>query len=108
MEHFVNVRQAVVFRPEKMSKTNLFESPRMFCDVYGFEPGQAQSAHVHEGADKVYYVLEGQGLFRVDQVEQTVGAGCAIFVPAGSSHEVRNLGPAQLIVLVVMAPPPGS
>ena len=31
------------FRPEKMSKVNLFETPRMFCDVYGLEPGQSQA-----------------------------------------------------------------
>ena len=35
------------FSPEKMKKNNLFQTPRFFCDVYGFEPGQAQKGHVH-------------------------------------------------------------
>ena len=47
------------FNTEKMNKVNLFETDRMFCDLYCFEPGQQQKVHAHAGADKVYYVLEG-------------------------------------------------
>ena len=63
------------FRPEKMAKVKLYETPRMFCDVYCLEPGQEQRPHAHEGADKVYYVLEGRGLFQVGGEQQTLAAG---------------------------------
>ena len=49
------------FNSEKMNKVNLFETDRMFCDLYCFEPGQQQTVHAHAGSDKVYYVLEGCG-----------------------------------------------
>ena len=32
------------FSAEKMKKNNLFQTARFFCDVYGFEPGQARRA----------------------------------------------------------------
>ena len=28
------------FSSEKMKKNNIFQTPRLFCDVYCFEPGQ--------------------------------------------------------------------
>jgi len=57
------ITEAVQFSSEKMQKVNLFESPRMFCDIYGLEPGQKQKIHSHEGNDKIYYVVEGEGSF---------------------------------------------
>ena len=41
------VDQVGVFRADKMAKTNLFETPRFFCDVYCLAPGQAQAPHAH-------------------------------------------------------------
>ncbi|GBD25813.1 Oxalate-binding protein [bacterium HR30] len=106
MGWFTNVLSAASFRTDKLCKTNLFETERMFCDVYGFEPGQTQSGHVHEGSDKVYYVVQGEGAFSVGEEERTLGVGHAVFVPAGSVHAVRNVGAGRLVVLVIMAPKP--
>lgn len=106
MDVFKDARGAVAFAVEKMKKVNLFETERMFCDVYGLEPGQAQTSHAHAGSDKVYFVLDGTGSFRVDDAEQRLGAGHAIFAPAGSAHAVSNPGPQRLSLLVFMAPKP--
>jgi mannose-6-phosphate isomerase-like protein (cupin superfamily) len=106
MEYFVNVFGAAGFRPDKMCKTNLFETERMFCDVYGLEPQQSQTGHVHAGSDKVYYVVSGRGTFEIDGQEREAGSGTAVFAPAGTTHAVRNLGTERLILLVFMAPKP--
>ena len=106
MESFKDARAALAFAADKMKKVNLFETDRMFCDVYGLEPGQAQSGHVHAGSDKVYFVLDGSGVFTGGSEERSAGSGCAVFAPAGSSHAVRNPGPARLSLLVFMAPKP--
>jgi mannose-6-phosphate isomerase-like protein (cupin superfamily) len=106
MEVFRNALELVAFAPAKMKKVNLFETERMFCDVYGLEPGQEQSAHAHAGSDKVYYVLEGTGRFRIDAEERDLAAGHAVFAPAGCSHAVANPGPGRLALLVFMAPKP--
>lgn len=92
------------FSAEKMKKNNLFQTPRFFCDVYGFEPGQVQKGHVHEDQDKVYIVLEGEGTFQVGGEEHVLAPGQGIMAPAGSGHGVRNHTEQRLSILVFVAP----
>ncbi len=99
----VDVRR---FDAGRMQKLSLFESPRFFCDVYCLEPSQAQKAHRHEAADKVYVVLEGEVVVRVGEESAPLGAGAAALAPAGSEHGIENRGPARAAVLVFMAPRP--
>jgi quercetin dioxygenase-like cupin family protein len=94
------------FDPAKMQKLNLFETPRFFCDVYCLEPGQAQKPHRHQGADKVYAVLEGEVLVRVGEDSARLAAGAAVLAPAGVDHGLENPGPGRAAVLVFMAPHP--
>lgn len=108
MEVFKNALATAAFSPEKMKKVNLFDTERMFCDVYGLNPGQAQSVHAHAGSDKIYFVLDGIGVFRIGDEEREVGTGCAVLAPAGTAHAVRNPGPARLTLLVFMAPKPAA
>jgi quercetin dioxygenase-like cupin family protein len=108
VEPFRDIRQAVRFRPDKVGKNSLFASERMFCDVYAFEPGQAQPSHRHASSDKLYCVLEGTGVFSVDGRRTSLGPGKVAFCPAGSEHSVANSGSERLVVLVVMAPPPDA
>jgi mannose-6-phosphate isomerase-like protein (cupin superfamily) len=94
------------FDGAKMQKVNLFETPRLFCDVYCLEPGQAQKAHRHDSADKVYAVLEGEVLVRLGEESAPLGPGAAVLAPAGVDHGVENRGPARAALLVFMAPRP--
>jgi len=105
---WVKVADKLSFRPDKMSKVSLFDVPQMFLDVYCLEPGQAQKAHAHEDAAKIYYVLEGEGTFLVDGQEQVLGPGHAVLSPAGEEHGVRNATDARLTLLVAMAPNPNQ
>jgi mannose-6-phosphate isomerase-like protein (cupin superfamily) len=106
MDVFKEVFPQVRFAAEKMQKVNLFDTERMFCDVYCFEPGQEQTAHAHTGADKVYYVLQGVGQVRIGQDTKELGPGGIALAPAGLEHGVRNPGPERLTILVFMAPKP--
>ena len=108
MAFFKDVAEATIFQSEKMKKNSLFSSERFFCDVYAFEPGQSQKGHRHSGSDKLYFVIEGEGQFRVDAEEARLGSGATIYCPAGSEHGVSNPGPERLVLLVFMAPPPAS
>jgi quercetin dioxygenase-like cupin family protein len=102
----INLAAFSQFSADKMKKNNLFQTPRFFCDVYCFEPGQEQKGHVHGEQDKVYLVLEGQGTFRVGQQEKILGTGQGTLAPAGEEHGVRNHTTARLKVLVFVAPNP--
>ncbi len=95
------------FSAEKMKKQNVFQSARFFCDVYCFEPGQEQKGHVHADQDKLYFVLEGEGTFRIGGESQILGEGQGTMAPAGEEHGVTNHTSDRLRVLVFMAPNPG-
>jgi quercetin dioxygenase-like cupin family protein len=94
------------FDAAKMQKVSLFDTPRLFCDVYCLEPGQSQRPHRHDAADKVYAVLEGEVLVRVGEETAAVAAGAAVLAPAGREHGVENRGPGRAALLVFMAPRP--
>ncbi|TLY37487.1 MAG: cupin domain-containing protein [Nitrospirae bacterium] len=94
------------FSAEKMKKNNLFQTSRLFCDVYGFEPGQAQKGHIHGDQDKVYIVLDGQGTFQIGTEDAVLSPGQGVMAPAGQEHGVRNHTQQRLTVLVFVAPNP--
>jgi quercetin dioxygenase-like cupin family protein len=102
----VNLSDHQQFSSEKMKKNNLFQTPRFFCDIYCFEPGQEQKGHIHGEQDKVYLVLEGQGTFQVGSEKQVLGSGQGTMAPAGEEHGVKNHTDQRLKVLVFVAPNP--
>ncbi len=101
-----HVKEAVSFSEEKMKKNALFDSGRLFYDLYCLLPGQAQKVHAHEGSDKIYYVLQGAGRFTVGDEERDLGEGHAVIARAGEPHGVRNETDENLVLLVTMAPRP--
>lgn len=101
-----SVLASALFKKDKMAKANLFESERFFLDVYGLEPGQSQTVHAHEGADKVYVVVEGAGTVSIGAEKSPIAAGEAVHAPAGVEHGLENPGPGRLVALAFMAPHP--
>jgi quercetin dioxygenase-like cupin family protein len=95
------------WRADKMGKSTLFESPRLMVGLNAFEPGQSHALHAHAGMDKMYSVVEGEGLFLLDGRELPMRAGDLLVAPEGVPHGVRNAGPHRLLVLAVLAPAPG-
>jgi quercetin dioxygenase-like cupin family protein len=95
-----------VWRADKMGKSTLFESPRLLVGLNAFEPGQAHALHAHAGMDKVYQVIEGEGVFLLDGRELPATAGDLLVAPDGVAHGVRNSGSSRLLVLAILAPAP--
>jgi mannose-6-phosphate isomerase-like protein (cupin superfamily) len=96
------------FAPDKMGKSTLAQGDFLFAGLNSFEPGQEHAPHVHEGQDKMYFVLEGSGVVRVADEEKLLTAGDAAFAPAGVLHSIRNPGPERLVVMAVLSPPPSA
>ena len=94
------------WRPDKMGKATLFESSRLLIGLNAFEPGQTHELHSHEGMDKLYYVLEGDGLLLLEGRQLTLRAGELAVAPEGVAHGIRNTGSDRLLVLAVLAPAP--
>ncbi len=106
MDNFKNIAQSLQFLPDKMKKNGLFETERLFCDLYCFETGQAQAIHAHDGSDKIYFVIQGRGIFQIGEAEKELGKDEIAIAPSGQRHGVRNPGPERLVLLVFMAPKP--
>lgn len=51
------------FSPQRHIEKFLAQTPHCSISVACWEPGQASPIHHHPGADEVYHVLEGEGLF---------------------------------------------
>jgi quercetin dioxygenase-like cupin family protein len=95
-----------VFSPQKMGKSTLFESSRLLVGLNAFEPGQEHALHAHAGQDKVYQVIEGEGVFLTEGHELAMKPGDLLVAPEGVPHGVRNTGASRLIVLAILAPAP--
>jgi len=99
-------RSLALYSPAKMGKATVFESPRLLIGLNAFEPGQAHASHAHAVADKVYWVLEGEGTFTLDAATHRMAAGQMLVAPAGVPHGVVNDSKGRLLVLVAIAPAP--
>jgi quercetin dioxygenase-like cupin family protein len=95
-----------VYDPQKMAKATLFQSPRLLVGLNCFEPGQEHKLHAHAGMDKVYHVLQGQGMFLLESGEEPMQPGVMLIAPDGVPHGIRNTGSERLCVLTILAPAP--
>ncbi len=69
------------------------------------QPGFAGvGAHAHAANDEMFYVLQGTCEFLLGADWTKAKAGTFIRIPAGVTHDFRNLGPADASVLNVYIP----
>ncbi len=60
-----------------------------------FAPGAKAAEHSHPG-EEVAYILEGTLEYNLEgRAPITLNAGEALFIPAGTPHWVRNVGPGK-------------
>ena len=108
MDHPTVIRPAehAQWRSDRMAKTTIFESARVLVGLNCFESGQFHALHSHNGMDKVYQVVEGEGVLLLDGRELPIKEGEMVVAPEGVPHGIRNDGPVRLVVLVILAPAP--
>jgi mannose-6-phosphate isomerase-like protein (cupin superfamily) len=107
MQTFADYRDHVGALPDKQFKSTLFRSPRLMLGLNCLSPGQEQTLHEHDGQDKFYFVVEGQGAFVVGGESRAAGPGHVVWAPAGVPHGVRNDTNERLVLLIGIAPFPG-
>jgi quercetin dioxygenase-like cupin family protein len=108
MEHpaAIDPRDHAVYSPNRMGKSTIFQSEHVMVGLNAFEPGQEHALHAHAGMDKVYHVIEGQGVFLLEAGDVPMQAGVLLVAPEGVPHGIRNTGKGRLLVLTVLAPAP--
>jgi quercetin dioxygenase-like cupin family protein len=102
----IRPRDHAVFSAQKMGKSTIFASTQLLVGLNAFEPGQEHALHAHAGQDKVYHVIEGEGVFLLEGQQLPMTAGDLLVAPDGVAHGVRNTGSGRLIVLAILAPAP--
>jgi len=108
MEHptLIHPRDHAVYSPDRMGKSTIFRSAHVMVGLNAFEPGQEHALHAHAGMDKVYHVVEGEGLFLLETEDIPMQAGALLVAPEGVPHGIRNTGAGRLLVLAILAPAP--
>ena len=101
------ISSRAAFSQRKMGKSELLRGRQVFAGLNCFLPGQTHSLHTHAGQDKLYLILEGRGNVTVGPKTDVVNAGDLVLAREGVEHALENPGPGKLVVLAVMAPPPG-
>ncbi|OBZ19014.1 cupin [Bacillus sp. FJAT-27264] len=69
-----------------------------------FDEGGQTPPNEHAEAHEYFYVLGGEGIAVVGEVEAAIRPGSFFIVPPGHSHQVRNTGSGRLYVLTTMVP----
>jgi mannose-6-phosphate isomerase-like protein (cupin superfamily) len=67
------------------------------------KPGQSSLPHKLR-TPEVYYILEGQGIMRVDDESEEVRSGQAVYIPPNSTQCIKNTGTSDLKFLCIVDP----
>src|SRR5256885_17079797 len=102
----IRVKDHVKFQADKMAKIALATTARAQLDLYCVAPGQAQTPHRHVDQDKIYYVLEGRGRFRLGADGEPAEPGGPAWPPRGGGSGPSPTGRARPARRAVATPPP--
>jgi quercetin dioxygenase-like cupin family protein len=76
--------------------------PLRFIDLSVLPPGADIGAHTHaDDNEELYIVVEGRGRMSLDGEEFEVQPGDVILNRPGGSHGLRNIGAAELRIVVI-------
>ena len=83
----------------------LSTGPNAQLVVMSLPAGEEIGEEVHDDGDQVLSIVEGSGEAVLDDVPTQIGAGDLVLVPAGTKHNIRNVGTRDLKLYTVYAPP---
>ncbi|MEK7612912.1 MAG: cupin domain-containing protein [Patescibacteria group bacterium] len=85
-------------------RTVLYTSKNLQLVVMSLNPGEDIGQEVHQ-LDQFIRVEQGSGKTILGGVEQPLGDGSVVIVPAGVLHNIINMGVAPMKLYTVYAPP---
>ena len=104
--------EAVVIRPGEGVRRGNIEflglsehSPRLNVSVITMRPGaDGPESHVHTDEDDVFYILDGELTFLLDEGDVAAPAGTFVLVPPRVEHTFSNRTAEPVRVLNIHAP----
>jgi putative monooxygenase len=95
--------------PSRVSKLLLSEfsvgAKNLSMGVNITDVGSMIPRHAHEGGEEAMFIIGGKGTFVVEDEEQEVRPGMAIYIPPGVEHSIVNIGEEELKLVWVYSPP---
>ena len=101
----INEMKGEGFALWQLINPNTVESKNTMLFVVTIEPRGTIPVHKHGPADVSIYVLEGQGVFSVDEEKQIIEPETALYVPIGAGIGLENIGENTLRFIVAISPP---
>jgi mannose-6-phosphate isomerase-like protein (cupin superfamily) len=104
----VNIEQATL--SNDYYRQTLWTGPHMQSTLMSIPPGGDIGLEVHPDNDQFLRLEQGQGLCQMGDsetnltVRQTVFENSAVFVPAGTWHNISNIGTTPMKLYVIYAP----
>lgn len=98
--HSASAQAPAGFKRVELQKHDMSVTGREAVTARGeFAPGAAVPKHTHPG-EEIGFVLDGQVTIEMDgKPAQTLKAGDAFFIPAGTVHTAKNTGTAPAVVI---------
>lgn len=94
-----------------MFRTAIWTGSHLQATLMSLRVGEDIGLEIHPGVDQFLRIEQGEGIVRMGKkkneltFERRVGDGSAIFVPAGTWHNVINIGNVPLKLYSIYAPP---
>jgi mannose-6-phosphate isomerase-like protein (cupin superfamily) len=80
------------------------DTPRFTFGIIEITPGRVLEAHVHDGEDDAFYIIEGEMTFTVRDEDVPAPPGTFVLVPPGVEHGFRNDGDVPVRMFNIHAP----
>ncbi len=84
---------------------HLVRNPQLNVIQERMPAGTAEVRHFHHHAQQFFYVLMGEAVMEVDSRLIVLTSGDGIWIPAGTSHQMRNDSGDEVHFLVISQPP---
>jgi len=92
-------------------RTTLWTGKHLQLTLMSIPPGESIGLEIHPDTDQFLRIEQGQGIVQMGATRnnlnfrQTVFEDFAVFVPAGSWHNITNIGNTPLKLYSIYAPP---
>lgn len=83
----------------------IYTAQHMQLVLMSLDAGEEIGDEVHEESDQFFRVETGAGEVWMNGVATAIKDGCAIVIPAGVRHNIRNTGRTPLKLYTLYAPP---
>lgn len=66
--------------------------------------GVTTHLHLHKQSEEIYHITNGQGEMTLGDKHFSVSVGDTICIPANTTHQIKNTGHTNLVILCVCSP----